>query len=627
MARFRRSKKTGEVERKPDGAVRRSQVVGPYGPGAMIDLLQHAVIVGGLESWRLGDSEPIAEPRLRDRLQARYKHLSNLSESAPFFAPPECDDQEATQARGIRVLEFPAWFVCTGPKCGRLIHRKDLGDATKKDGRRFHECVDRRKRPAVPIRFVGACDRGHLQEFPWVRFAHLEKGKCGAPELTLREGAAGDFQSIRVSCACGQGQYLATATSKHFDLKCYGGRPWLPREHDKEECDETLKLLVRTSSSSYFPLTVSALSVPDPKNVIRDQLSTKAGDLRPFVEQGSEALQLYLKTLFKDLVAEHGIEVVEQQVMEIVTGEAAERLPIRTAEYTQFQTAPAEQTNEDFSEDARFEARTIETSAGLAKYVDKVVIAHRLREVRAQIGFTRLTPASSDNQGEISENAVVAPLSATKTWLPATTVQGEGLYFSLNKDALQAWENRPAVQERAKMLHEAFLKWHQSRGMSHGDRKAAILPFPRARFYLLHSLSHLLINAISLECGYSASSIRERIYCGPTDKDETDMAGVLLYTGTPGSEGTLGGLIEQGRRLEKHLLHARDLGALCSNDPLCGSHDPMKDRAERLLEGAACHGCLFIAEPSCEKFNQYLDRALVVPVVGQPPECAFFEGL
>jgi hypothetical protein len=147
--------------------------------------------------------------------------------------------------------------------------------------------------------------------------------------------------------------------------------------------------------------------------------------------------------------------------------------------------------------------------------------------------------------------------------------------------------------------------------------------FLGARYYLLHSLSHLLITAISLECGYSASAIRERIYCNPTRTDPQPMAAILLSTGTSGSEGTLGGLIDQGRRIVDHLRRAFDLGRLCSNDPICACHDPEDTAVERYFEGAACHGCLFIAEPSCERFNRNLDRALVVPCLGHQ-EVAFF---
>jgi Domain of unknown function (DUF1998) len=137
-------------------------------------------------------------------------------------------------------------------------------------------------------------------------------------------------------------------------------------------------------------------------------------------------------------------------------------------------------------------------------------------------------------------------------------------------------------------------------------------------------LSHLLMTAMSLECGYAAASLAERIYCAPAT-DPTPMAAILILTGSSGSEGTLGCLIEQGRRIDHHIRRAFQMSALCSNDPVCASHRPGDDdHTERFLEGAACHGCLYIAEPSCERFNSYLDRALVVPVIGKDPAWAFF---
>lgn len=115
----------------------------------------------------------------------------------------------------------------------------------------------------------------------------------------------------------------------------------------------------------------------------------------------------------------------------------------------------------------------------------------------------------------------------------------------------------------------------------------------------------------------------ERIYCAPRDRD-VPMAAVLISTGTPGTEGTLGGLVEQGKQILAHLQRAYDMGRLCSNDPVCAYHTPAKDPTRRYREGAACHGCLYVAEPSCERFNCYLDRALVVPTMGHPRALAFF---
>ena len=94
------------------------------------------------------------------------------------------------------------------------------------------------------------------------------------------------------------------------------------------------------------------------------------------------------------------------------------------------------------------------------------------------------------------------------------------------------------------------------------------------------------------------------------------MAGFMLSTGSSGSEGTLGGLVDQGRRLGHHLHAALRRAKLCSHDPVCGRSQPDDGRPGRALLGAACHGCLFIAECSCERANQYLDRALVVPTLG-----------
>jgi len=238
--------------------------------------------------------------------------------------------------------------------------------------------------------------------------------------------------------------------------------------------------------------------------------------------------------------------------------------------------------------------------------------------VRVQVSFSRFDSFAANLQGEYEfeqhqvKPAVLTLPTGNEKWLPAAEVRGEGLFFELDRDRIAAWEQRDEVRQRTEKLLRAFEAENGS-----GD-------FPGVRFYLLHSLAHLVLTAISLECGYAASAIRERIYCRPADLADPGMAGILLSTGTTGSEGTLGGLVEEGRRLKHHLREAWDLGRLCSNDPVCAAHDPSRDEDDRRLEGAACHGCLFIAECSCERFNRYLDRALVVPTIGNPTALAYF---
>jgi len=139
------------------------------------------------------------------------------------------------------------------------------------------------------------------------------------------------------------------------------------------------------------------------------------------------------------------------------------------------------------------------------------------------------------------------------------------------------------------------------------------LDFPVARFLLLHTLSHLLIRQVCLECGYGSSSIRERLYVGTPDEPAT---GILLSTAASDSEGTLGGLValgsadHLGRLLDQALTDARR----CSSDPLCAEHVPEDPSAT--LHAAACHACLFASETSCETNNRWLDRAVVVDLTG-----------
>ncbi|MCC6521904.1 MAG: DUF1998 domain-containing protein [Polyangiaceae bacterium] len=597
--------------------MRRSQAVTTYGPGAMMDLLDQAVLVGGLDFWsydRHRDIPEIQEPRLRAAIAEYFRAVElELSEEQPFLGPPESDEREPTRFAGIQVLEFPTWFVCQSPDCRALVRR----DGLEAKGRRYiHNCSSTKKASeTVPVRFVAACRRGHLDDFPWISFVHLARpeGRCAAPSLSLREGATGDFSEVEVDCACGASNKLSAALAG-VPLACAGQRPWLGPQ-GREDCAEQLRLLVRTASNSYFSQTVSALSVPEPGR----ELEEKVRSVWDVLKSATPELLTAFRQIPKVQLAVQGFTDADvmKTVQAITKGTPVARLPLRTAEFLQFTQQPLEAPGDLAPADVNFYARVCKPKSGMPEGVKRLVLASKLREVAAQIGFTRLEASTPDLQGEFDLGVQSARLGLTTSWLPATEIRGEGAFIELDEAAVRVWEQRKEVKARGKALMAGYDAW--SKTVTNPP------PFPGVRFYLLHSLSHLLISAISLECGYSASAIRERIYCGPSPRDpQTPMAAILLSTGTSGTEGTLGGLVEEGRRLRAHLARAYDLGKLCSNDPVCAGHSPHNDPAERYLEGAACHGCLFIAECSCERFNRYLDRTLVVPSVGQPRELAFF---
>ena len=165
--------------------------------------------------------------------------------------------------------------------------------------------------------------------------------------------------------------------------------------------------------------------------------------------------------------------------------------------------------------------------------------------------------------------------------------------------------------DRGRALESSYRLWARERLRPEDG-------FPGLPYVMLHSIAHMLITAISLDCGYPASSLRERVYTG------TDGYGILIYTGSSDSEGTLGGLVEAGRRFAEHLHRACVDRLLCSNDPVCAEHIPEASFEGRPLHGAACHGCLLISETSCEQRNDFLDRALVLPTVSVSG-AAFFD--
>ncbi len=193
---------------------------------------------------------------------------------------------------------------------------------------------------------------------------------------------------------------------------------------------------------------------------------------------------------------------------------------------------------------------------------------------------------------------------AAPRWLPCSEVRGEGIFLRLPEDRVAAWEHEYHGSDSAQALRQAHRDWRERRNLPPDDG------WPGERYVLLHSLAHALIRELALECGYTASSLRERIYASAGSDDEP-MAGVLIYTAAADSEGTLGGLVSLGEpdELGPLLRNALERAQLCSSDPLCAEHDPRSDGS---VHAAACHACQFASETSCERGNRFLDRATLV---------------
>ena len=238
---------------------------------------------------------------------------------------------------------------------------------------------------------------------------------------------------------------------------------------------------------------------------------------------------------------------------------------------------------------------------GYTKFIDSVRVLDRLREVNALIGFTRIDAPEEFTDNRNSNRAILT--KGTPTWIPANEVHGEGIFIVFNENEVEKWESKLEITERSKNLKKGYIQWRIARRLDPNNG------YPPERYTMIHTLSHLLIRELALECGYNAASIRERVYAS---YGEVKMAGVLIYTAAADSDGTLGGLAEMGKpeNLGRMLTLALNRARICSSDPLCSEHDPSEDRS---LHQAACHACSFVSETSCEKGNRFLDRSYLIP--------------
>lgn len=609
----------------PPGELRRSQILTTYGPGSMIDMPNHSVVIGGLNHWSEAGRKLVEE----ERLAAKVARLLEVS-SIQLYTPP-CDGSDPNAPRtGITAFTFPTWFLAQVNQsltyAGREYRSRPLVPARQLvDGGNSYFGEDRKKVPVVPVRFVRSCINGHLADIDWPAFVHDDfASSCRGP-LWLDEGGSGsDFADIFVRCErCSKRRPLSNATLAKVLGPCRGERPWLGQgqtasepcrgEHDQVQY---ARLLVRSASNAYFSQTLSVISLPDNDAKVREAVGKVWQNTLQVVEN-IEPLRM-LRNLPQAKSALEGLaeEAIMAEIFRRRAGGSSDTEPGKSIKQVEIETllSSPDSEREDVLE-GDFYATTRDLSGlepGFAERIDRVVLVHRLKEVIAQVGFTRFEPVMPTIDGELDIGVRRAALDIEPSWVPAIENRGEGVFIAFKKQAIDAWLARQEVRARGKKLKAGFDTWRRRRGITEHQ-------FPGLPYVMLHSLSHLLITAVSLECGYSATAIRERIYAGDAGH------GILLYTGSTGSEGTLGGLVGVGKHIEGHLRFALELGQLCSNDPVCAGHDPDSHQEERSLHGAACHSCLLIAEPSCERGNEFLDRALVTPTVEGLGAEFFFE--
>ena len=604
------------------GEIRRTQVL-EYGPGAIIDFRAGAlgggpvsVVAAGLEHWDMTAKPPfpsnrqaISEPRLERQLGVKGFRLP------PVDDRDKDNDPKKSWLVGAR---FPKWLQC--PACNeiKLARRwdKEFGDLS----RWCNRCSsgDRRVH-VVPTRFVTACENGHLDEFPWKwwlsRAAHKPNCSGNGRMKMENRGSIGLAGLFLVCMECGASVSMEGVFGQDSlkGLNCKGRRPWLGEQ--TVDCSARPRVLQRGASNLYFPLPVSALSIPPWSDKLQELIGIRWSEVVDASRHDREVLLRHFADSFQNVLGMTLDEVLDEIEKRVTYINNPERENLRQDEYRNLIEGVAGQVPFGIVQ-SEFEVRQQRVPDRLAPYIAKLAKVVRLREVRALKSFSRIyEPASVDDPGQ----ATLCDLSLTPlNWLPAVEVKGEGIFIALNEDRVAAWENLPKVRDRARQVDLAFKR---STIRKHGESATSESNIS-ARLLLLHSLSHALMKHLSLECGYETASIRERIYVQASGQD---MAGVLIYTSSSDSEGTLGGL---ARQAEPNLFESIFIDALksigwCSSDPLCINGITSTSESYNL---AACHSCMLVPETSCEMFNRFLDRMMLIGSDMDGVE-GFFEGM
>lgn len=615
------------------GAVRPSHLMFTTGIGALVDLPNFSVLVRGLDDWNyqiLPEWEPITEPRLLGEVRRLLGPEVEQLRPAPWLDGIDHDPTGPASRVGVPVIPFPAWLRCTA--CNELaaIESGAFGFDNHKprkpqEARFFHEnCARKRggKPLAVAARFVLTCTAGHLDDFPYDHFVHHGAGcpKASHPRLRMDDRGGNLGANVEIRCvACGERRNLREVFGRFGSQKlprCRGRHPHLG-ELQPGGCDREPQVLVVGASNQWFAQTLPALAVPQTG---ARELDTRVADLWDKLKDLPNAGMLpYARANVPGLRElerwsdEEIWEAIERHRHAASGRRGKEQQDLRQAEWEIFSAERLPPPTDDFTL-----RRDPDGVPGLLKgiYAD-VLQVERLRMVRALVGFTRLDAPDPDDPNLVTR----VPLGREPvSWVPATEVRGEGIFLRVPEELLLAWEARVADSPALAAHKAAYARFRRNR---YSDRIAGefdpMWRWPGARYLALHTLSHLLIRTIALECGYSAASLSEFIYA---TSGEDPRSGILIYTAVPDAEGTLGGLVSLAEPDQLVRLTRRALAEArhCSSDPLCAERLP-QDPAD-FLHGAACHVCLFVSETTCERGNRFLDRRFVVPI--DDPSLALF---
>lgn len=600
--------------------MRQSALVVGSGPGSLTVMKDgRTALMPGVDSWFV--SQKLRYQTIPDDAKVYDKALAEALQVKYFVSPPA---EGATETEGLvdgvlGVTLFPKWTVCTSAGCGAMfrLSSSDLNllrcavCQSKSKGRGWK---------TVQTNFVVACEDGHLDEFPWGEWVHQGVGNtCGSETLSFSAKGIAELGKQSVKCACGKSRSLSRTNelsdgaSTYLSAKlsangepflCRGSKPWLHIEESK--CGKPLRMILRNQSNLYFASTVSSILVPEVKRLDSPvveliETSNFLGKYKALAQKGKSFSTIAVVAQNGDArLEDFPEEVIEKALEAVIAGvmPSAEANP--TDEGIEFDRNPEWEALRKPVESKNLVVRECGWKSDDFHGVLSVLGVPLLKKTTALQGFSRILPGSvgvSHGKQLLRRKPF---LKGQSDWLPGVQHAGEGIFLAMDPEAVAEWAGRADVTERLSPLAQTV--------------KAQPGPAPlggTAKFVLLHTLSHLLIQQLVFQCGYTAASLGERIYA------QGDQCGLLIYTASSSGDGTMGGLVEMAHpsRFKEVLEDALKYSEWCSNDPICmqagvTAHNSSGGNL------AACYNCCLIPETACDHLNRGLDRALLTGDLG-----------
>lgn len=633
------------------------------GVGSLIETVEGALFIKEFDKWlyfhsidkgkiELQDGECINDDRLLKRLRFYFPNLTEIVKVPANYPALHNTSFPKLKYSIINAEYFPKWMYC--PNCWSFKHIKDWYKGwliehrgtgkQKRDSFIPPKCyicykkgvVNKTKRyyTLEQVRFILTAPNGNIKDIPWHHWTNLSREKddnslqkivfngkcCDSQDLKyLRSDTFSDFSGVRIQCKNSDCKTKGKQVSltgllglrvpdfdKNGEIKIVSdkeGNPVLDNKGHEQKI--FFKPVIRTSNSVYYPLITSSLYLPIAaiKKELKDRIKILFYDAELSVEKIQEKIN------------KGNIKLSISEINEIVNPDKQDfikEVDYRLKEYNYLSTYVSSD-----DKDLVFEQ---EQSELLNEYgIKKLLRINRLKLTSVQTGYSRQEPIDKDLFAEnsmdgfirVSKESVKAKYTSSKgnatRLLPGIESFGEGIFIDFDLDKISLWYSEQMKNNAFKKRIETIRNNAVNSEYRSSEEKQKMFDNLRylAKFIFIHTFSHILIKELEFLTGYSASSISERLYM-----NENEMQGVLIYT-IAGAEGSFGGLVSQANPerfiniLKSALARAKD----CASDPICYNSDGQGIGGLNL---AACYSCTLLPETSCEEFNSYLDRALLI---------------